>query len=241
MLRTLEQHIDHYFKGRNKLTKDKLVLLIKKDYPNWSDNTINMYLSKLKKEGIINNSSRGIYEINGKAEFHPKISNVLKRIYKKVNREFPYISFCIFDTAWLNDFMVHQPFKNYIVLEIEKDACESVFAFLSNSMKNVFYNPTEEIFERYISNLDDVIIVKNLISESPLIEKDKTVIPTLEKLIVDMLADTSLFSAQQNEKETITKNLYQLYSLNEPRMRRYASRRNKEKEIDEIINISLAK
>lgn len=240
MLKTLEQHIDHYFKGSNKLTKDKLVLSIKKDYPNWTDNTINMYLSKLKKEGIINNSSRGIYEINGKGKFHPKISNALKRIYKKVNRQFPYISFCIFDTAWLNDFMIHQPFKNYIVLEIEKDACESVFAFLSNTMKNVFYNPTEEIFERYITKLDEVVIVKNLISESPLIEKDKTVIPPLEKLLVDMLADTSLFSSQQNEKETITKNLYQRYSLNESRMRRYASRRNKEKEIDEIINISLA-
>ena len=241
MLRTLEQHIDHYFKGSDKLSKDSLVFSIKKDFPNWSENTINMYLSRLKKDGVINNPSRGFYEIGNIEHFHPKISVNLRRIYNKVNRDFPYISFCVWDTIWFNDFMIHQPFKNYIVLEVEKGACESVFSFLSQSIKNVFFNPDEEIFERYIHNLDEVVIVKNLISESPLIEKDKIIIPTLEKLLVDMLADTSIFSAQQNEKEVIIKNLYQRYSLNEPRMRRYASRRNKEKEIDEIIKISLAK
>lgn len=241
MLRNLELHIDHYFKGKDKLSKDSLIFSIKKDFPNWSDNTINMYLSKLKKDGVLNNPSRGIYEIENKEQFYPKISSNLKRIYNKVNREFPYVSFCVWDTIWFNDFMIHQPFKKYVVLEVEKDACESVFSFLSQTMKNVFFNPDEEIFERYIHNVDEVLIVKNLISESPLIGRDKITIPALEKLLVDMLIDTALFSAQQNEKEIIIKNVKQRFTLNEPKMRRYASRRNREKEIYELINISLAK
>ncbi|WP_312082161.1 MULTISPECIES: DUF6577 family protein [Epilithonimonas] len=237
----MEQHIEHYFKGSDKLSKDRLVFSIKKDFPSWSENTINMYLSKLKKYGVLNNPARGIYEIENKEQFYPKISSNLKRIYNKVNREFPYISFCVWDTIWFNDFMIHQPFKNYVVLEVEKDACESVFLFLSQIMKNVFFNPDEEIFERYIHNVDEVLIVKNLISESPLIERDKITIPTLEKLLVDMLIDASLFSAQQNEKEIIIKNVKQRFTLNELKMNRYASRRNREKEIYELINISLAK
>lgn len=241
MLRNLEQHIDHYFKGSDKLSKDRLVFSIKKDFPSWSENTINTYLSKLKKDGVLNNPSRGIYEIENKEQFHPKIQSNLKRIYNRVNREFPYISFCIWDTLWFNGFMIHQPFKSYVVLEVEKDASESVFSFLSQTMKNVFFNPDEEIFKRYIHNLDEAVIVKNLISESPLIERDKITIPALEKFLVDMLIDTSLFSAQQNEKEIIIKNVKQKFTLNEPKMRRYASRRNREKEIDELINLSLAK
>ena len=224
-----------------RLSKQKLVGSIKKDFPDWSDNTINMYLSRLKKEGIINAPSRGIYEMDSNIPFLPKISSHLKRIYNKVKREFPYITFCIWDTAWLNDFMRHQPFKHYIVIEVEKDASNSVFAFLTETIKNVFYNPDEEIFDRYIHQHDEVLIVKNMVSESPLIENDKIVIPALEKLLVDMLIDTTLFSAQQNEKEFIMRSVIQKYTLNELKMRRYAVRRNREEEIERLVNISLVK
>ena len=95
--------------------------------------------------------------------------------------------------------------------------------------------------EAYIHNQDEVLIVKNMVSEPPLIEKDKIIIPALEKLLVDMLIDTSLFSAQQNEKEFIMRSVMEKYTLNELKMRRYAVRRNREEEIDELINISLAK
>ena len=241
MAETLERYIGGYFKEGERLSKQTLVGSIKKDFPSWSDNTINMYLSKLKKEGIINAPSRGIYEMDRYIRFKPKISNGLKRVFNKIKREFPYINFCIWDTVWLNDFMRHQPFKHYTIVEVEKDASESVFTFLTESNKNVFFNPDEEIFDRYIHHQDEVIIVKNMVSESPVVEKDKIVVPALEKLLVDMLIDTALFSAQQNEKEFIMRSVMQKYTLNELKMRRYAVRRNREREINKLINISLAK
>lgn len=241
MAETLEKYIGRYFKENKKLPKQKLVGSIKKDFPGWSDNTINMYLSKLKKEGIINAPSRGVYEIDSNISFQPNISNILKRLFNKVKREFPYITFCVWDTMWLHDFMRHQPFKHYVVMEVEKDAAESVFSFLTEINKNVFFNPDEEIFNRYIHNYDEVLIVKNMVSEAPLLEKEKIVIPALEKLLVDMLIDTDLFSAQQNEKEFMMRTVTEKYTLNELKMRRYAVRRNREREINELLNISLAK
>ncbi len=237
----LEKHIGQYFTESERLSKQKLVGLIKGDFPAWSDNTINMYLSKLKKEGVINSPSRGIYKLDSLTTFQPNISTTLKRIFNKIKREFPYISFCIWDSVWLNDFMRHQPFKYYVVIEVEKEASESVFAFLTEAIKNVFFNPDEEIFDRYIHNQEEVLIVKNMVSESPLIEKEKIVIPTLEKLLVDMLIDTALFSAQQSEKGFIIRRVMEKYTLNELKMRRYAVRRNREREIVELININLAK
>ena len=241
MAETLKKHIGRYFKGNERLSKQKLVGSIKKDFPDWSDNTINMYLSKLKKEGIINAPSRGIYEMDSGTPFQPILSKELKRIFNKVKREFPYIAFCIWDTVWLSDFMRHQPFKHYIIVEVEKDAAEPVFAFLTETIKNVFFNPDEEIFDRYIISHDEVLIVKNMISGAPLIEKEKVVIPALEKLLVDMLIDTALFSAQQNEKEFIMRSALEKVTLNELKMRRYAERRNREKEINKLLNISLSK
>ncbi|RCU42382.1 hypothetical protein EIZ47_08415 [Chryseobacterium lacus] len=241
MAAALEKYIGRYFKGNERLSKQKLVGSIKKDFPDWSDNTINMYLSRLKKKGVIHSPSRGIYELDRHASFQPNISTTLKRIFNKIKREFPYIAFCVWDTVWLHDFMRHQPFKHYIVLEVEKDACESVFGYLSETMKNIFLNPDEELFDRYINNLDGVVIVKNMVSEAPLIEEQKVIIPSLEKLLVDMLIDTALFSAQQSEKEFIMRSVVEKYTLNELKMRRYAIRRNRAREINELINIGLAK
>lgn len=241
MAETLEKHISQYFKRSERLSKQKLVDSIKKDFSNWSDNTINMYLSNLKKQGVLYTPSRGIYEMDSHVAFHPNISKDVKRIFNKIKREFPYTTFCIWDTVWLNDFMRHQPFKHYLVIEVEKDASESIFSFLTGASKGVFFNPNEEMFERYIHHQDEVLIVKNMVSESPLLKVDKIVVPALEKLLVDMLIDTSLFSAQQNEKEFIMRGVLEKYSLNELKMRRYAVRRNREKEIDELLNISLAK
>lgn|GEM_PF-1516281 len=75
MAETLEEHIEQYFKANGRLSKQRLVESIKGDFPNWSDNTINMYLSKLKKTGKINAPSRGIYELDSGPLFQPKISN----------------------------------------------------------------------------------------------------------------------------------------------------------------------
>ena len=237
----LEKHISTYFEKVEKLSKQLLVQSIKKDFPNWAENTINMYLSNLKKKGIINTPSRGIYELPNKIPFEPKISVDLIEIFKAIKRKFPYITFCIWNNVWLNDFMRHQPFKNYTVVEVEKDASESVFTFLTGTIKNVFFNPDEEIFDRYIHNQDEILIVKNMVSESPMIEKEKIIIPALEKLLVDMLIDRALFSAQQNEKEFIMRSAMENVTLNELKMRRYAIRRNREKEIDELLNINSAK
>lgn len=126
-------------------------------------------------------------------------------------------------------------------MEIEKDASESVFESLNATSKNVFLNPSEEMFDRYIHNLDGIIIVKNLISEAPIIETQNIVIPTLEKLLVDMLIDTNLFSAQQNELEFIMKTAISKFAINELKMKRYAFRRNRENELEKLVNISLAK
>lgn len=241
MTETLEQHIERYFRESERLSKQKLVFSIKEDFPHWSDNTINMYLSKLKKEGKISTPSKGIYELGSISLFNPEVSGSLKKIYNKIKREFPYITFCVWDSAWLNDLMRHQPFKHYLVVEVEKDASEPVFGFLNETFKNVFLNPDEEIFDRYIQNLDEVMIVKNLVSEAPLIETHKIVIPALEKLLVDMLADTNLFSAQQNETQFIMKSAMEKFAINEMKMKRYALRRNRENEVEKLINISSAK
>lgn len=241
MNKTLEHKIHYYFGNNKKLSKPEFVLAIKKDFPSWSGNTINMYLSQLKKEGIIHNTSRGIYELGSSEKFKPIITPSLKKIYNRIHKDYPFVNYCVWNTSWINDLMRHQPFKTYTVIEVEKEAVEQIFNSFNDNFKNVYLNPDEEIFDRYISYADEVIIIKNLISEAPIETTDKVSIPTLEKLLVDMLIDDRLFAAQQGEIDFIFKTALQKYPLNRLKMKRYAMRRNREHELENIFNIISAK
>jgi hypothetical protein len=137
--------------------------------------------------------------------------------------------------------MRHQPFKHFVIVEVEKIAVEQVFNDLNNNFSKVYINPDDIFFDRYISASEDVIIVKNLYSEAPTLKRNELTIPTLEKILVDMLIDKELFAAQQGELDFIFKSAFDKYDINEAKMKRYAARRNRETELERIMNISLAK
>jgi len=236
----LENRIITYFKNGKNLSRERLMKAILTDFPDWKQSTINVYLSKLKKSGIIKNPSRGVYSLENRTVFQPVIDINLKKFFNKIKREYPYINFCIWNTKWLNDVMRHQPFKQYQIIEVEKDAAEQVFNTLNEKVKNVFLNPDTEIFERYINNTEDAVIIKYLVSEAPLNNVNNIVIPTLEKLLVDMLIDVDIFSAQQAEIEFIYSTAFNKFQINRNKMKRYALRRNRESKVEELINLTLA-
>jgi predicted transcriptional regulator len=241
--------LDNYFKNKilsylneeATLSKDRLVEHIAIDFPELKESTINVYLSRLKKEGIISNPSRGVNALKGKKSYKPIIDIKLKRLFNKIKKDYPYVEFCIWNTKWLNEFMRHQPFKFYTILEIDKDVTESVFYALKDIGKQVFIDPDSETFDLYISNSEDVIILKHLISEAPLLETENIAIPALEKLLVDMTIDTKVYAAQQSEIEFIYSNAFEKYDVNKSKMKRYAYRRNRENEVVSLTNLTLAK
>jgi DNA-binding PadR family transcriptional regulator len=240
--KTIENTIESYFKSNTQLSREELGSLINRDFPELSEGTITVYLSKLKKTGKINNPARGIYSITDKQIFNPEINQNLKKLYNKIHKELPYIEICVWNTKWLSDLMRHQPFKNFTIIEVDKDASEQVFNTVNEFIKNVYINPDKEIFERYISsNTEEVIIIKNLVTESPTVKSNKIEIPALEKLLVDIIIDKELFAAQQGELDFIYKSAFNKYAVNTAKMKRYAIRRNKENELERMINTNFKK
>lgn len=237
MTKTIENTIQSYFKSISQISREKLGNLIKIDFPELSEGTITVYLSKLKKAGIINNPERGVYSITDKEVFNPEINQNLKKTYTKIHKEFPFVNMCVWNTKWLNDLMRHQPFKYYTIIEVEKEAEEQIFNAVSEWNKNVYFNPDEEILERYISSSSEAVtIIKNLVTEAPTTQSNKIEIPTLEKVLVDIMIDKELFAAQQGELDFIYKSAFKKYAINTAKMKRYAIRRNKENELEKIIN-----
>lgn len=240
MEQTIKDKIPKYFSDHQTISKASLVELIQKDFPNLKEGSITVYLSKLKKEGMLKNPSRGKYTLSGKDRFSPVIDTKLKRLYNIIKKDYPFIEFCVWNTLWLNEFMRHQPFKFYTIIELEKDVVQSVFYKLKDQGKTVFIEPDAETFQLYIHNSDDVIILKQLVSEAPLVETENIIIPSLEKLLVDMLIDINLFGAQQSELEFIYRSAFEKFEISKSKMKRYAHRRNRKKEVDNLTNSTSA-
>jgi hypothetical protein len=217
------------------LSIKELFVLMKKEFPDLADKTIHWKINQLKSKGVLSQLGRGIYSLSKKTDYKPELSTNLKRIFNKVKKELPFVNICIWDSRWFNEFMVHQMFKYYIVIETEKDACDSVFNILSDNNKNVFIDPEKEIYNHYIINHEEVIIVKPLFSEAPLLEIEKIKIPSIEKLLIDCLIDKDLFAAQQDELDNIYKSVFEKYFVNINKIKRYARRRYKIEEFENII------
>lgn len=224
-----------YFTGRDSFTRSELWAMLRKLLPDQADTGIAWRIFTLKDKGVITNAARGVYTFNAKRDFEPAASDDLKKIFDIIKAAFPYAEHCISDTAWFNDLMIHQVLKTMIVLEVEKDAAMSVFNFLSEQVKGVFYEPDSQTLEFYVQTMIRPIIVKQLISQAPLNKEQEIIIPRLEKLLVDLVTEQELYNAQQSELDHIYSTVKRIYNINQSSLLRYAGRRNRRKEVEALF------
>lgn len=227
------------FKGNQKITVQNIIEFYERFEKTIKRSTVDWRIYKLVEKGILYRTKRGVYSLSKKdaKEFIPEINRSLKYLSGKVIKEFPFIETCLWSTKWLNEFMLHQPGRFHIILEIEREVAESVFYALSDQGKDVFLNPSEEILNKYVINSKEPIIITNLTTEAPTQKIQMVVTATLEKILVDIYCDPVLFSAYQGiEMRRIYRNAFEKYDLNEPKMIRYASRRGKKEEIHQLLD-----
>ena len=154
-----------------------------------------------------------------------------------MQKQFPYLQICIWNTSVLSELMVHQPGRFYTLIEVDKETTQSVFYFLKETKKNIFLEPGAEILSLYASAEKETIIINSLVSEAPVQMLQSVMTTTIEKLLVDVFCDDVLFAAQQgSEMETIFREAFEKYTINENKMLRYADRRSKKEQFSKYLN-----
>lgn len=144
---------------------------------------------------------------------------------------------CLWNTSSLNEFMIHQPGRFYLLVEVDKAATQSVFFYLRDNNFTVFHEPSRDLIEKYISDEKETLIVKSLVSEAPLQSVGRINMPKIEKILVDIFCDDVIFAAQQgSEMRTIFEVALSKYTVNKNRMLRYADRRSKKGSFCEYLN-----
>lgn len=201
-----------------------------------SKTTINWRIYELVQEGILQRIGRSTFKLGQEKHFVPEISSQMKSIYRKVEKEFPFLDLCIWNTSALNEFMIHQPYQFFTLVEVDKEATGSVFHFLKEHKSDVFLEPGEEVLENYLPENKNVYIVQTLVSEAPVMNVNGVTSATLEKMLVDVFCDTVTFSAYQgSERSTIFKEAFEKYTVNRNKLLRYADRRGKKTDISAYL------
>jgi len=166
--------------------------------------------------------------------YEPDYSELGLQVMESVSSAFPYVTFVVFETRMMNDFLNHLIGRNTVFVQIEKESGGAVFRYLQESFPYVLYKPSIREMELYWRN--DCVIVTDLISEAPL-WKDRRGYVTLEKMLVDMCCDRLIrWSYSEAEYPDVVVDARDQYQLDRRKMLRYAGRRNKRKEIEGYLN-----
>lgn len=124
-----------------------------------------------------------------------------------------------------------------MIIEVEKEATQSVFYFLKEAKYFVFIDSTIDLFEKYLPIEKELSIVRSLVSEAPLRNIKGITTASLEKMLVDVFCNDVIFSPQQVAgMRTLFKDALNKYSVNENRMLRYTERRREKENLINYLN-----
>lgn len=227
--------VEKQFKNRKSFTTKELLSFMEKWKPAVSASTYIWTIHRLLQEDIIHPLKKGVYTLEKKSRFNPEIDNTLKSIYSNIKNEFPYIDFCVWESRFVDSYMQHLTKNHFIIVDVEKDVMESVYYSLRDKFPQVFNNPDSTLVEDYISDLDRPIVIRRLISESPLMETQGIISASIEKILVDIFDSVDFFYLQGNELTHVYSNIFERYTINESRLYRYASRKGKKEKIQKFV------
>lgn len=229
----------------NKITKSLLnknfsredILFAAKNIDYSFKNTQLRYLiEKLLKNKKIIRIGCNIYKKNkeNKKDYINIYSPVSKKIISFMNKNFPLVDYRLWELSWLNEFFNHQISGNKIFLEIEKDAYDFIYNEIpEKNRRKILLNPTPR--ENFLYGNEKNIIINKLTTETPKGQKNFYNL-CLEKLIVDLFSNKILQSIlSKGDYPSAISEIFNKYNINQTKMLRYATRKNKKNEIYKFL------
>lgn len=233
----IDKELLKQFKERDSFSREELYNFYRCYDPEINPQTLSWRLYDLKRKNFIQEIRRGMYTVSQKMNYKPFVNERMKEIFKTVSELFDEVKIVIWSTSWINNFSLHQTFHNYIILEAASDVTESLFFKMKEmQIANVFLKPDQELLSKYAFGEQESVIIKNLITKSPIQKLEGINFPTLKKILVDLFSDEKTFySYQGHELKEIFRNAIQRYPINYTKLFHYARRRGKEIEVQNYL------
>lgn len=228
--------LSQYFEDRESFTTNDVFDFFAQTHPDIKRTTVNWRIYELVRQDLLKRIGRGMYALGSANCFLPVLTKKQQNISARLKKQFPLITFCCWHTSALKEFFQHLAVYDFLLVEAEREAIDAVFHFVKETHKNTFKEPSREIMENFALDGKDAVIVKSLVSEAPLQDADASTLPTIEKILVDLVADSEIFFfLQGHELLNIFESALGKYTVNTDRLLRYAKRRNKKDELQKIL------
>ncbi len=185
--------------------------------------------------GLLARIAHGVYSLNDRQPFRLQLSAQATAIGKLLNKQFPLITFCLYESSHISPLQHHLAFTNTLYVELERSGTETAFHFLKEKQKQVFLMPSETDLMHYLDTTKRNIFVKPLVSEAPLCGKGNLRTPSIEKLLVDIYCDKDFYFLQGAEYNHIWQNALDTYIINTNTLLRYAARRGVREELNTML------
>jgi len=194
--------------------------------------TVNWRINTLVKIGVIQRVGRGKYKLGTGNIFSPQISSKAIRLNNLMKANFPYLNFLIWHISEINSLSQHLINKDVYYVEVERDAIDAVYEKLRGKYKFVLKGTiNDDVFFD-----ESQVVVRSLVTASPIQVVKKVQTITIEKLLVDLFVDKEFEFLQGNELTHIFTNAFSKYTVNTDKLLRYASRKEKRTIITNYIN-----
>lgn len=220
------------FGDKNIISLQDIDAFYREKEPSIPKTTVSWRIHSLLLQGILQRIGRGKYSF-GKAEyFVPKVSHKMKQIGQIIRKKFPFIKYCQWELLTVNMFSQHLINFNVLFVDVERDVVESVYYGLRDNFSKVML--IQNLYDN-LSEFANNIVVRPLITDSPIQKNENTYVTTLEKMLVDLCTDKEFISFQGNEIYHIYENAFEAYTINEQTMLRYAGRKTKREEVEKVL------
>ncbi|HEY1055479.1 MAG TPA: DUF6577 family protein [Emticicia sp.] len=224
------------FGKNNFITLDDLRYFFREKEPSLPNATINWRIHDLVSDGVISRSGRGKYQLGAHKIYQPELPARVLKVSKFLRKQFPLINYCVWDTGLLNEFAQHLSSYHFILVDVERDVAESAYYRLKEEFSGVFLQPSESLLNNVLPDFRLPLVIRNLITESPLGERENLPVITIEKMLVDIYCDSEFLFLAGGELRAIYQNAYYKYTINDNRLMRYADRKGRKFELQKYIS-----
>lgn len=201
-----------------------------------NSNTVHQYIGALTKDQKLVRVGNGKYMLPDKQIFRYISDKYIEELYCRLKKEFPFTDFCMYDGSIFAPLQHHVSINRAIYVETNRDAVDSVFSRLKDFQNIVYKQPDADLMYNYVDLQKSCVIVKALVTESPVNKISGICIPTLEKLLVDIQKDDDFDYMRGIEGLYMFRTAIDQYVVNVPKMLRYAKRRGAYGDICRLLN-----
>lgn len=231
----IKSHILEYAKGHSPFTSSELAAATPETMLQ-SRATLEWYLSQLTKKGKLVRIGKGRYSSNALSPFVPNESETDKDLSVILQQWYPEATFCVYKGTIFAPLQHHLAYNAITYIETKRELTEILFHRFQDEGRRVFHRPDKKVFYDYIDISQPGLIIKPMVSGSPLQVINGVTMPMLEKILVDIRCDSDFDYMGGGEAFRMLENAASLFTFNTTKLLRYAGRRHCREEFENDLN-----